>query len=246
MTATAVIVTGHLGGLGTALCTLLVSKGYHVVGIDQDEDPSRPYPQIEINLRELISADLSGSAKERIRERVGSTALKALVNNAATQVVKPLDQLEWEDWERSLTTNAAAPLLLSKLLLKELVDGEGTIVNVGSIHARQSKPGFGAYAVSKAALSGVTRAMATEWGDRVRVVELQPAAVATQMLEAGFVDAKDKRHLLDQFHPTGGIGQPEEFARLVLSLIEIDAPFLNGSIINFDGGISHVLNDPGN
>jgi NAD(P)-dependent dehydrogenase (short-subunit alcohol dehydrogenase family) len=86
--------------------------------------------------------------------------------------------------------------------------------------------------------------MAVELGSLIRVIELQPAAVSTSMLEAGFASSPDLRKRLDEYHPTGRIGSPEEIAEVVGSLIETDAHFLNGAFVNMDGGISVRLHDP--
>src|SRR3546814_5507046 len=110
------------------------------------------------------------------------------------------------------------------------------VLNIRSIHARLTKPGFAAYATSKAALSGLTRAMAVELGSRVRVNAIEPAAIATPMLRAGFADNENGYRQLNDLHPSGNIGSPDELAQLARLLIASDNNFLNGAEI----GRAHV------
>ena len=135
-------------------------------------------------------------------------------------------------------------MALIRMLAGRLSATGGTVLNIGSVHATQTKRGFAPYSVSKAALSGVTRACAIEYGRQFRTVELRPAAIATSMLEAGFEAMPEKRALLDSYHPTAEIGRPEEVAQVCLAVLELPGRFLNGSVINFDGGISFALHDP--
>ena len=137
-----------------------------------------------------------------------------------------------------------APFFLSKSFLKFLKDSRGYIVNISSIHERLSKENFGLYAVSKSALSGLSRAMVLEWGGFVKIITLSPAAIDTPMLQSGFdgdfIKIKDK---LKQSHPSGCIGSPSELSNLINFILSGKIDFINGSIIPIDGGISHKLHE---
>ena len=91
------------------------------------------------------------------------------MNNAAVQILAPADAITFDQWRETLDTNLLAPFLLTQALLPELERGRGSVVNVASIHANLTKPGFVAYATSKAALVGLTRSLAVDLGGRVRV-----------------------------------------------------------------------------
>jgi NAD(P)-dependent dehydrogenase (short-subunit alcohol dehydrogenase family) len=121
---------------------------------------------------------------------------------------------------------------------------KGCVINISSIHARLTKPNFVAYATSKAALSGMTRAMAVDLGGRVRVNAIEPAAISTDMLKAGFKDHPEQYAALEQCHPLGRIGTPEEVAALALSIVDGELRFLHGACVGMDGGISARLHDP--
>jgi NAD(P)-dependent dehydrogenase (short-subunit alcohol dehydrogenase family) len=243
-----VLITGANGGIGQALCAAFHSDGWHVVGSDRHQSAAASCDQ-------YVAADLSRLAAEtgyredficRIRDRLKEPGkLAALINNAALQIVAPVDRLTAEDWRRTCDVNVIAPFLLAQGLLKELEAAGGAVINVASIHAMQTKAGFSAYATSKAALLGLTRALAVELGNRVRVNAVCPAAVATPMLIEGFKGDEEKLSALASHHPSRCIGKPEELASFVIMLASGVSSFVTGVVLNFDGGISARLHDPG-
>ena len=89
----------------------------------------------------------------------------------------------------------------------------------------------------------MTRAMAVDLGPRVRVNAIEPAAIHTSMLEAGFDGQPDKLRDLARCHPTETLGEPDEVARIALLLSNGDIGFLQGACINLDGGIGSRLYD---
>ena len=107
-------------------------------------------------------------------------------HNGKDAVLGSFEQLSASDWHETMAVNLLAPVAISRALLPELKRQHGSIVHIGSIHSQLTKPGFTAYATSKAALAGLTRAMAVELGGSVRVNAIEPAAIATPMLAAGF------------------------------------------------------------
>ena len=236
-----VLLTGHSGGIGKAIAHHLMTNGYVVAAIDIKPGGTCNY--------ELIHdlEDCSHHAEETIANFLSrnlSGQLDALINCAALQITGSLDSLTVHDLQRSFNVNTLAPFFLTQIC-KELFTTHATILNIGSIHSRLTKPEFLPDSVSKSALSGLSRSLALSLGSELRVIEIQPAAIATDMLEEGFEDSPEARAKLDSYHPTGQIGTPEEVALLCASILSNPLPFLNGSVINLDGGISHALHDPG-
>jgi NAD(P)-dependent dehydrogenase (short-subunit alcohol dehydrogenase family) len=243
----AVIITGALGGIGRALCDEFHAHGFHVIAIDRKQGNVPAQTFLCIDIREIAT-----DPKKRevllhpIRAQLESQnlALKGLINNAATQILGGTETLSTSDWEETLQTNLLAPFFLTQAFLPELEKAGGAVVNISSIHEKLTKSRFVAYATSKSALSGMTRAMAIDLGGRVRVNAICPAAIHTPMLEAGFAERPDAFAALHGAHPSGRIGNPEEVAHLARYLVAEAPAFLNGSCLGLDGGIAGKLHDP--
>jgi NAD(P)-dependent dehydrogenase (short-subunit alcohol dehydrogenase family) len=133
---------------------------------------------------------------------------------------------------------------MSQLFIDDLKKNSGSIVNISSIHATQTKKEFVAYATTKAALSSLTRNMVLDLGNQVRINAIEPAAIATDMLKAGFIGKEEKFQQLEKYHPIGRVGTPIEVAKLAVFLSSDDAGFVQGACISASGGISGCLSDP--
>ena len=241
----AVIITGAAGGIGTALCCAFKDAGYRTIAVDKQADQIICDAFVLIDLDHYCCDPLYRvEADERLLIAVGKTPLTVLVNNAAVQILGDTSSLSASDWQSSLNVNLLAPFFLAQSLLERLESGQGSIINISSIHASLTKPGFVCYATSKAALVGLTRSMAVDIGARVRVNAICPAAVMTPMLKAGFESKPELLADLAALHPVGRIGVPEEIAAATLFLASEKTGFLNGAILGIDGGIASRLYDP--
>lgn len=243
----AVIITGALGGIGRSLCEEFHSHGYFVVAIDRAAGTVPAHVNIQADVREMVSdADARARLLEQLEEALDREGgpLKGLINNAATQIRGGVESLSFAQWQETLETNLLGPFFLAQALLPRLEKSHGAVVNISSIHEKLTKSGFVAYATSKSALSGLTRAMAVDLGSRVRVNAICPAAINTPMLEAGFAEKPEAFAALHGAHPTGRIGMPEEVAQLARYLVSDAPPFLTGSCLGLDGGIAGRLHDP--
>jgi NAD(P)-dependent dehydrogenase (short-subunit alcohol dehydrogenase family) len=245
----AVIITGACGGIGRALVRAYGEAGYFVLATDS-QDALPEFSEVKffkIDLRETVT-DIT--VRERclaeLRTELVGYQLIALVNNAAEQIVKPIEEVTFEDWNSVLSVNLLAPFFWTQYFLDLLEISSGSVLNISSIHARQTKKDFSVYATSKAALSGLTRLMSIELGNRIRVNAIEPAAISTQMLEAGFENSPLERKKLDAYHPTKRIGTTDEVAQVALFITSEKCRFLNGASIAVDGGIGNLLHDPAN
>lgn len=242
------LVTGANGGIGEAICEEFSANGYRVLGTD-----CQPEPIADLACSHYLPLDLQAFVQDEtvaeyflaeVKALVKDGELHALINNAATQILGGVDSLTRNQWQTTLDVNLSAPFLLSQGLVKELEAAKGSIVNISSIHAKLTKKNFVAYATSKAALSGMTRAMAVDLGSYIRVNAIEPAAIETEMLKEGFVDKPDLYQQLQACHPGGCIGAPDEVACLCLLICNNKFAFMQGACINLDGGISGSLQDP--
>jgi NAD(P)-dependent dehydrogenase (short-subunit alcohol dehydrogenase family) len=243
-----IFITGCNGGVGRELCRVFMAAGYSVVGTDIQADArcdNDLYVPVDLSLlvenvviqQQLAEVVSNFALRENLR-------LKAIINNAALQITGSVAELSDTDFLASQRVNVIAPFTLAKLFEARLRDARGAIVNIGSIHARLSKPGFAAYSTSKAALAGLTRALALDFGGDVTVNTISPAATRTDMLVAGFSSHPEKLNELARFHPANRIAEPWEIAKLALFLCSNDARFITGVDIAVDGGIGGRLHDP--
>lgn len=241
-----VIITGGNGDIGQALCLKFKHSGWRVISTDQQEHPKisvDSYIPIEFE-RFCDDSDYNSRTTTLIKEQLTGTNLHTLINNAAVQIVAPAEELTLSDWKATLNVNLLAPFLLIQFLLPVLAKTKGCIINISSIHTHLTKPNFTAYASSKAALLGMTKSLAVELGSTVRVNGISPAAISTSMLKDGFDGKLQNLNKLASFHPSGCIGTTKDVADAALYLANATGNFLNGTIIDLDGGISSRLHDP--
>ncbi|MGA9406434.1 MAG: SDR family oxidoreductase [Bacteroidota bacterium] len=239
-------ITGAEGGIGRALCTEFKKAGYRVIASDRN-------PNDNVACDQFLQFDLSmftrdGQYKKHTLEKIVAllqgNGLSVLINNAAIQMLNSTEKVTVKEWHETLDTNVVAPFLLIQELLPHLEKVKGNVLNISSVHATNTKPGFIAYATSKTALVGLTRALAVDLGPRIRVNAIAPAATATPMLLAGFEGKPELFKQLSEMHPLGRIANPAEVAQVALFLTSDAASFITGATISVDGGISGRLHDP--
>jgi NAD(P)-dependent dehydrogenase (short-subunit alcohol dehydrogenase family) len=241
------LITGAAGGIGQALVRTFQSAGYQVIAVDQVSCPDNleasHYLQVDL-ARTVIDESYAEAVFTEVRECLHTNKLEVLINNAAVQILAKTDELSRNDWQDTLNVNLLAPFFWAQALLPQLEAAQGSVINISSIHARLTKKNFVAYATSKAALSGMTRAMAVDLGPRVRINAIEPAAIETEMLKAGFASKPELYNSLQECHPAQRIGSPAEVARLAVLLADKNIDFVHGACIRIDGGIGNVLMDP--
>ena len=240
-----ILITGSNGAIGQGLCQSFTENGWWVIGTDLEENSkgnTSAYLAIDLDRLCEDSAYNDQAIKGILCEC--EEGLDVLVNNAATQILAPIEDLTFKNWQETLNVNLNSVFILIKELLPKLEKKKGNVVNIASIHATLTKPNFSAYATSKAALVGLTKSLAVELGSRIRVNAICPAAIDTPMLHEGFVDNSSNLKELKKFHPTNSIGTVSDVTNAVIFLANSDNTFLNGSVVNLDGGIGCRLHDP--
>lgn len=236
-----VILTGSAGGIGSKIAKTLKKK-YMVLGFDKIYKGE--------GFLDLTKFSNSPDAQEELYFKVKTTCQKydlelfGIVNNAAVQKLGPLERLDLDDWNETVSVNLTAPMFLAKIFKQELTASNGRIINISSVHAISSKRDFSFYATSKAALLGLTRSLALELAPNVRVNAILPAAIETNMLKKGFVNKEQEYARLKSFHPLNDIGKTNDVAEIVKFLLSKNSKFITGSCIPIDGGILSRLHDP--
>ena len=241
------LVTGANGGIGKALVTCFAENGYSVIATDITEFTVEApnIVNVKIDLEQVVQDEVyASSLLDRVNKITEGAGITALVNNAAIQILGSVKNITRQDWQKSMNVNLSAPFFTTQLFLDSLKANNGAVVNISSIHALQTKRNFVTYATSKGALSSLTRNMAVDLGNAVRVNAIEPAAVSTDMLRAGFEGKEEQFKMLEAFHPIARIATPEEVAQLALFLCSEQSSFIHGACLNATGGIHGCLSDP--
>lgn len=240
------LVTGSAGAIGAAMVDTFMQAEYLVCGLDCVAAPnSLADCNIQVDLNQLVtSQDTRQAVMSKIRQWLGQNTLDVLINNAAYQYVSQNHPIPVDELTRSHNINLIAPYLLISELANDMTPSSASVINIGSVHSRLTKPGFVAYATTKAAIAALTRGLALDYEDRFRINCIEPASVETPMLLDGFKAFPDKRVALEQHHPQKRIATPKEIAAMALALSSTDVRFLHGACIDMSGGISGRLHDP--
>jgi NAD(P)-dependent dehydrogenase (short-subunit alcohol dehydrogenase family) len=241
-----ILVTGSTGAIGCAISRKFKAAGWVVCGLDQVAGEAKAIDHfIEADLNEfVVDEQCKRSVISEIVSWLNEHTLDVLVNNAAYQYVTINHPMPAIELMKSYNINVIAPYLLITELSSMLTEHTASVVNIGSIHSRLTKPGFVSYATTKAALAALTRGLALDYEDRIRINCIEPASVETPMLLDGFKKFPEKKLELESYHPQKRISTPDEIAELV-SLISSDGVrFLHGSCIDISGGIASRLHDP--
>jgi NAD(P)-dependent dehydrogenase (short-subunit alcohol dehydrogenase family) len=236
-----ILITGCNGELGVALCNKFLKDGYYVIGTDKQKNKLTKlnlYIQLDFKSA-LIESNYEKLLKQKFNEKKIKN-IDVLINNAALQIVKSVDETSVSDFQKTLSVNLITPFLLTKIFKKRLEASKGFIVNIGSIHNKLTLPNFISYAASKSAFSSISRSLAIEYGSSVKVIEVNPAAMDTKMLKKGL--SKNEYKAIRKLNPCSEIIKTNDFANFISILINsTNFQSINGSSINIDGGISYLL-----
>lgn len=230
------VVTGGGAGIGAAICHSLASEGYFLLVLERNSEAGeRVAEQIKQQEGEAFSLTLDISdqqAVERLTEQL--PRVDVLVNNAGIFDVIAFEQLTSDDFRRMYDINVVALFHLTQSLSKKMVQG-GAIVNIAS-RAMLGAKHYAHYVASKAAVGGLTRAMALELAERgIRVNAVAPGVIETDMLKARSDTNLDS---LRAMQPTGELGEPKDIAEAVTFLASPKAKFITGQVLLVDGGRS--------
>lgn len=260
------IVTGAGRGIGRATAERLAEAGAKVVAADLNPETAAAVAAGIANAGGAAIGVQVDVAREADAERLARSAkdhfgrIDILVNNAGIGLYTPLLETTLEQWDQVLAVNLTALFLCSKYcipVMKENAGGDcaevedcaelgdrdmvGSIVNIASVRAIATTARTTAYTATKGAVIGLTRAMATEFGDdRIRVNCVLPGAIDTDMMRENL--AEDGLTLADatagvqQNTPLRRLGAGRDIANMIAFLSSADASYITGASFVVDGG----------
>ena len=237
------LVTGGSRGIGYATAKILSENGAIVILTSKNQEGLEKSAS-EIPNAVGITADIRKTndvknVVKKIIEKFGK--LDILVNNAGIfPKIKQLHEINEDEWNEVLDVNLTGQFRFTKEAIPYLQKTSGSIINISSDAGLKAYQGFNAdaYSASKAALILLTKCWALEYAkDKIRVNCICPGVVDTDMTKPFLKTQKDKE-FMDNEHPIGRIGQPQEIGKAVLYFASDDASWTTGAILAVDGGES--------
>ncbi len=237
------LVTGAGRGIGAEIARELAREGYHVIV------SSRTAAEIEPLALELggqaIVADMASPADiERMAAAAGS--VDVLVNNAGTAISAPLHKIKMEDWNWLVQLNLTGVMLCTQAFLPHMLEqGWGRVINVSSVAGLSAQKYLTAYAATKHAVIGMTRALADEVATKgVTVNAVCPGFVDTPMVQKSVdkimaTTGRSRESAVEAMtvtNPQGRLIESEEVAFAVAFLAHERARGINGTCLVIDGG----------
>lgn len=234
------IVTGGAKGIGKAILQTIARMGIKVVlnyrTSEKEAQEVKKTLQEEGIAIEIFQADVSKREEakrlvEFTRKQYGDISI--LVNNAGISQVKFFDQITDQDWNNMLQNNLNSVFYMTQEVIQDMIKKKnGCIINISSVYGMIGASCEVHYSVSKAAIDGLTKALAKELAPSgIRVNSIAPGAILTDM---NAMLSKETITQVEQEIPMGKFGSPEDIARCSKWLIEDN--YTTGQIISPNGG----------
>jgi len=238
------IISGGGSGIGRAIAVAFAQEGGQVAICGRDRK------KLEAVAEQIGAACLpvvsDVSISKQVELAVGMTIqrferITTVVNSAGVLLAGAAESVSEDDWEHTFNVNVRGTWLLSRAVLPHLRQaGGGSIINIGSVLSLTGARNRVAYTASKAAVLGLTRAMALDHApENIRVNCICPGMVETEMIAPFNADATARKQRL-AMHPAGRFGQPEDIAGLAVFLASDESAWTTGAAFPVDGGYTAV------
>ena len=238
------LITGAGSGIGRATAIRLSRDGYGVACSDRDHQSARATAAmledgVGIGCDVTVEAEVIAAIEQTVQHY---GRLDVLCNNAGIGSLHRVEEETLEHFEAVMSVCARGTFLCSKYAMPHLRASRGCIVNTSSIAALVGLPNRAAYCSAKAAVLGLTRAMAVDHvGDGIRVNAVCPGTVDSPWVGRLLEAAEDPARMRDQLvarQPMGRLGTPEEIAEAIAYLASPGAAFVTGTGLVIDGGLT--------
>ncbi len=239
------VVTGGIGGLGTAMCKALIEAGRKPVAVDfhgikaevvdkWKADRKAEGLDIPVYLGDVTSFESCAEVCKKIEAEVGP--IEILVNNAGITRDAMFHKMTPDQWDQVIKTNLYSVFNMTKQVYEGMVARNwGRIVNISSVNGLRGQAGQSNYSATKAGIYGFNKALAQECVKKgVTVNSISPGYMGTEMVRAIREDVLAK---VVAGIPAGRLGEPSEIGRTVVFLTADDAGYITGEDITVNGGL---------
>jgi acetoacetyl-CoA reductase len=244
MTQRVALVTGAMGGLGTAICQELAKAGHKVVAsyhpqFDNKEEWLKEQAAAGFNDFVCVPGDVSSleDCQKMVAEAEAACGqVDILVNNAGITRDRMFAKMERDGWDAVIATNLTSLFNMTKQVSAKMAErGWGRIINISSVNGVKGQAGQTNYSAAKAGVIGFTKALAAELAAKgVTVNAIAPGYIATKMVMA--IKPEVLQTIVDSV-PMKRLGKPEEMGAACVYLSSELAGFMTGATLNINGGL---------
>ena len=244
MTKRVAVVTGGIGGLGTAMCKDLANQDRTVVAAyyPPEEMPAMQWQQArkeegyDLHIYPVDVADFESCEvfAQQVERDLGS--IEILINNAGITRDSVLKKMQKHQWDAVIQTNLSSVYNMTRQVFEKMSNnGWGRIVNISSVNGQRGQFGQANYSAAKAGVHGFTMAIAQEGARKgVTANSVSPGYVGTEMVMA--IPEQIRNEIVAEI-PVGRLGEPEEIARVVAFLTAEESGYITGADFYINGGL---------
>jgi acetoacetyl-CoA reductase len=217
------VVTGGIGGLGTAMVKGLAAAGRVAVAVDYDG-------------LKTVAVDKWKAAEvcKKIGDEIGP--IEILINNAGITRDSMFHKMTPEQWDQVIKTNLYSVFNMTRQVYEGMITRNwGRIVNIASVNGLRGQAGQSNYSATKSGIYGFNKALAQECVKKgVTINSISPGYIGTEMVRAIRADVLEK---VIAGIPAARLGEPSEIARAVVFLTDDEAGYITGEDITINGGL---------
>lgn len=228
-----VAITGGTRGIGAEMVRQFSEAGHHVLLLYQNSTALAH--ELEATYKNVTAVQVDVTDSKKVADCFESRRVDVLINNAGIAQQKLFCDLTEEDWDAMFDVHVKGAFHCTQAVLPQMIDRkQGKIINISSMWGQVGASCEVHYSAAKAALIGMTKALAKEVGpSHIQVNCIAPGVIETDMLRDFTVE--DKNALAEET-PLCRIGTPADIAKVALFLASDDADFITGQILGVNGG----------
>ncbi len=238
------VVTGGIGGIGTAVCQRLAREGAKVVATCHPSESDRieswisemksQGDEVAVIAGDVSAAEGAAAMMSEIVEKFGPVDI--LVNCAGITRDSTMKKMTVEQWDAVIDTNLSSVFYVTQPIWNSMIErGFGRIINISSVNGQRGQFGQANYSAAKAGMHGFTMALAYEGAAKgVTVNTVSPGYIETAMTQAM---RDDIRETIISGVPMRRMGQPEEIAQAVAFLADDGSSYITGANLPVNGGL---------